>query len=195
MAKLAAFFNIRRRVSVLACAIATTALGVEFNLLEQNARAQIQVPITPLLSCLQGMETVNYNPGLTNQEKQIAVNVQGYVSGCINIQERPITSGTYGVTVPDKTSCNALGALGSYKITFNWNTGESSIANLPSSNIVRTAGGQTIIESTGTIESGRFQGKPVVRTIIYLTTALTACNTPEGLTTLTGSQTLTILPF
>ncbi|WP_193200903.1 hypothetical protein [Nostoc sp. MG11] len=39
MVTLSTFFNTRRRVSVLACAIATATLGVEFSLVGQTAHA------------------------------------------------------------------------------------------------------------------------------------------------------------
>ncbi|MCC5600911.1 hypothetical protein LC586_17250 [Nostoc sp. CHAB 5714] len=68
MAKLAAFFNTRYRVSVLACTIASATLGVELSLTEQSVHA-LDVN---LLTC-PGSATTSYNPGLTNTEQQTTI--------------------------------------------------------------------------------------------------------------------------
>ena len=53
--------------------------------------------------------------------------------------------------------------------------------------------GETVFVLTGTVTGGLFAGETVVQTKILLSTDLTACLTPQGLTSVSGPITLTVI--
>ncbi|BBD63015.1 hypothetical protein NIES2109_58650 (plasmid) [Nostoc sp. HK-01] len=177
-------FNFRRRALALSCAVATATIGVDFMATKSIAQAQL-LPVI----CSVGSETASYNPPLTTQTQNTTVSIQGSVGQCIGAQ--PIISGTYNFTVTFATSCNNIQSFPAYPITYNWNTGQSSQVSytFTSLNLIN---GQLLLTSTGTVTDGLFKGRTVQRTITLLGTNLTACFN-QGLSTLGGPQTLTIL--
>lgn len=174
----------RCQLSAFACAIMAATIGVDFIGTESIAHAQL-LPII----CSVGSETVTYNPLLTNQVQNITANIVGTVGQCAGAQ--PISSGNYNFTVTGPTSCNNLTTFPPYSITYNWNTGQSSQVQYTFTS-TNQVGGQLILTSNGSVISGLFQGRAVVRTITLLTTDVAACSN-EGLFSIGGPQTLTIL--
>lgn len=184
MVKLGTLFNARPRVSVLACAIATAALGVEFSLTGQSASAQLIE-----LTCL-GSQTTTYSPGLRPFPQSISYTATGALTSCVSPTDSTLQAGTYTINAQVTNTCllSPTGQAGN--LTFTWNNGQSSTV-LFTSNIVLTPLATTQVVSTGTVISGLFQGAMATVTVTLVTPNLTQCLSAEGVTTLTGPVTLT----
>ncbi len=183
--------SIRRRVSVIACAIATTAFGVEFSLLGQTARATDPDPATEvnLLSCT-GTQATSFNPGLTLIPRQSTFKAVGSLSPCETLGST-ISSGNYERTGTGMFSClldSGEGTPPTY--TYRWNNGKSSTVRYELTTRARPAG-QTIFTFSGTVQSGEYAGARAVQTLTLATTQSTGCVTPEGATNNSGVVTLT----
>lgn len=184
MLKLKKFFDIQYRVSVLACAIASAMLGVEFSLTNQSANAQIIE-----LTCL-GSQTTTYSPGLRLFPQPISYTATGALTSCISPTDATLQAGTYTINAQVTNTCllSPTGQAGD--LTFTWNNGQSSTVRF-TTNVVLTPLATTQVVSTGTVISGLFQGAMATVTVTLVTPTVTQCLSAEGVTTLTGPVTLT----
>lgn len=190
MVTLGTFFNIRRRVLVFVCTISTAMLGVDFIGTKSIIQAQIlQIPVT---SCLLGTETTTFNPPLKNEvQENSSVTLNGSVGGCINGEG--ITSGTYNFSFTASTSCDKIGFFPTYQIKYKWNpTHQTSLVQYTTTTR-NTVKANYVVISSGTVLEGVFKNRMVERTVTVPTTDITACS-DKGISSITGLQTLTILP-
>ncbi|MBH8567207.1 hypothetical protein I8748_34520 [Nostoc sp. CENA67] len=175
------------QLSAFACAITAATIGVDFIGTKSNVQAQL----IPLTICPSGTETAIYSPPLTNQVQNTTVTIAGSVGGCVNAQG--ITSGTYSFSITGATSCNNIGFFPTYEITYTWApTNQTSLVRYTTTE-TNVIGGNIVLVSYGTVNSGVFQNRSVTRTITLATTDINACST-QGLSFITGPQTLTIGP-
>ncbi|MEU6160739.1 hypothetical protein [Streptomyces sp. NPDC047130] len=145
------------------------------------AGAQSAAAVT-LVTC-SGTQTIQYSPGLTNTPATVTASGTNQLGPCV-APNTSITSGTITFSSTGTYSCQEL--LGSSSVTnvIHWSDGSTSTLQ-----VVRTAtkvNGQLINTFTGSVTAGTFQGATVVWTITNVSLALLACETPQGLTSLTG---------
>jgi hypothetical protein len=180
---------IRRRVSVIACALAAAALGVEFSLFGQSARATDPDPATEvnLLSCT-GTQATSFNPGLTLIPRQTTFNAVGSLSPCVSLGST-INSGNYQRTDTASLSC-LLDSEGPATYTYHWNNGKFSTVRYELTGRARPAG-QAVFTFSGTVQSGEYAGARATMTLTLVTTQATGCLTPEGATSNSGVVTVT----
>lgn len=181
-------FNIKRRVTILACAVATAILSVELSVTSKAAYATITD-----VSCT-GPYTANYNPGLTLQEKDTTVTRNSTLTTCLPLLTNPaITSGSSNSTVTISASCS-LASTPATTITYYWNN--SSLYSTIDFDIpIQTKPlGQTVFTSNGVVKDGLFKGDKAVRTLTLVTLDSAECLDPNGtgVTSATGFETLTL---
>ena len=175
---------IRRRVSVLACAVATAIIGIDFSIAGKPAHADIVD-----LTCAVGGETSTFSPGLTNTLRRITTTVDGAQTKCISLSEPEIKSAKYKFTLQGDDSC-LNPTLPTYDITYNYNNGKFSKVHYVTSEEV-DGEGETVVTSIGTVTDGEFKGDMVTRTVTDTTLSPEQCLTTQGVTSITGVVTVT----
>ena len=173
--------SLRRQVQILACAIATTTLGVEFILTGSIARA-VDVK---LLTCV-GTSSGTYKPGLTDTSQQTTFTAEGSLTPCISQGDPTITSGSFKNTGNGLYSC-LLNSSGPYTVTYNWNNKKASTVRYDTT-VVERVEGNTVFTSTGEVSSGPYVGARAVRTSTIATSEFLNCNTPQGVTSDSGAE-------
>ncbi|MBD0745996.1 hypothetical protein BG418_30645 [Streptomyces sp. CBMA152] len=151
------------------------------------------VPVVGLadLTCLVGSQTGHYQPGLTFTPRPTSFTGQGSVSGCVDLTGHGITGASFTTQGSGTASC--LTGTVSSRTTYYWSDGRSSAVRNTGAIEVKP-NGITVLVLTGTVESGEFTGATVVQTKTLLSTDLTACLTPQGLTSAGGPVTVTLTP-
>ncbi len=179
-------YSLNRKVSALACAIATAIIGIDFSLGGKPASADVID-----LTCPVGGETVTYSPGLTNTQPPTTATakVDGSHTTCVSLSDPTIKSARYNFTLQVNTSC-LDSSIPTSDIKYIFNNGQSSTVHYVTSQIV-VAEGEIILTSVGTVTSGEFAGDMVTRTVTDTTLSPEQCATPEGVTSATGVTTLT----
>ncbi|MFG3506852.1 hypothetical protein ACGF5F_15210 [Streptomyces sp. NPDC047821] len=143
------------------------------------------------ISCLVGSQTGHYRPGLTYTLRPTSFNGQGNVSGCVDLTGHGITGATF--TTKGRGTASCLTGTVSSLTTYSWSNGRSSTVRNTGAVQVKP-NGITVLVLTGTVESGQFAGSTVVQTKTLLSTDLSACLTPQGLTSAGGPVTVTLTP-
>jgi len=143
----------------------------------------------------QGVETETIQPGLTNDTASRTFTRGAVYSTCVRVGELPLTTTATAPTgsAVAQSSCETLLGVGSGSHEIVWaDGGVSTFSYTRDSNSV---GGNVVITRNGTISSGRYAGAVVVETVTYagLVAGLAACDTPQGITTLSGLVVLTIV--
>ncbi|GHE14483.1 hypothetical protein [Streptomyces alanosinicus] len=141
------------------------------------------------ISCLVGSQTGHYQPGLAYTVRPTSFTGQGSVSGCVDLTGHGITGATFTTKGSGTASC--LTGTVSSLTTYYWSNGRSSTVKNTGAIEVKPDG-ITVLVLTGTVESGQFNGSTVVQTKTLLSTDLTACLTPQGLTSAGGPVTVTL---
>lgn len=159
-------------LAVLTACTAALAAGV------QSAGA------ATVATCLLGSGTTTYSPGLTNTTRTTTVHVHEVFSGCVSLSHPTATSGTVDATLTRDASCTALLGGGNAVYTINWNDGTSTTFN--ATEPTERVQGQVVVLGTGAVTSGLYAGSAVTHDKV-LTGDLTACDTPQGLTSLTAT--------
>lgn len=141
------------------------------------------------ISCPVGSQVGTYSPGLTYEPRNVTFSASGNVSGCVDPSGNGIAGATFTGTGQGTASC-VSGSV-SNTTTYRWSTGQSSTVKGTGA-INLKPNGVTVLVLTGTVESGLFKGATVVQTKTLLNSDLTACASPEGLTSVGGPITLTV---
>lgn len=175
----------RRTLAVLFAALALVLGGLLTAPAAQAAPAALGD-----LVCPAGNQAVSFSPGLTNTSKTTTITYNATLGVCASLTHPEITSGGSAGTVVAPYSCLDLLNTSTGTQTFTWNTGQSSV--LSYTRTVTILNGQTVITLTGTITSGLFTGGHAVFTVVEPALQLTACETPQGLTSQAGVTTLVI---
>jgi hypothetical protein len=141
------------------------------------------------VTCPVGSNISTYTPGLTFTAKPTHFTATGQVSGCISLTQPLLTGANLAASGDGTASCTS----GSFSNTtvYNWNTGQKSTV-VGTGSINLKPDGETVFALVGKVTSGLFTGETVVQTKILLSTDLTACLTPGGLTSVAGPITLTV---
>ncbi|MBP5976941.1 hypothetical protein HW132_30520 [Brasilonema sp. CT11] len=179
------FTSIRHRISIIACTIATAALGVEFSMASKAAYA-----VVDLLTCT-GPYTASYNPGLTLLEpKQTVVSFNSTPFTCLISTDPTITSATSNSgAVTITASCTLATSPGEYEATYYWSNGNYSKVVFKET-VQAKPGGQTVFISFGEVKEGQFQGAKATRNLTLFALDLLQCATPSGVTSATGTDTI-----
>jgi hypothetical protein len=138
-------------------------------------------------SCI-GEEHITYSPGLTNTPQEVEIAGKAG-SSCLSLTEPSITSYAISYDFRSTRECDDLLKEDTFEAIYKWNTGATSTARIEST--LTHVDGQEIFEGTGTIISGLFKGATVVEAFTLLGN-LDACETPEGLTSVSGPIVLEI---
>ncbi len=155
------------------------------SLLSVHSKAQI---LPTQVTCT-GLQTHTYTPGLVNEPQEVEINLQANLI-CVSLSNPTIISATRSLQVSLSRSCNDLLNGGSVVIDTAWSTGEASQETL--NYTVTYSGGQLTLVGQGTITQGKFLGLVTTDTMNLLGD-ISACNTPEGLTSLNGPVTFNVL--
>ncbi|NOK16376.1 hypothetical protein [Corallococcus carmarthensis] len=133
--------------------------------------------------------TVNqtWKPGLQLLPRMVAYTNTSHYDQC-NTSVPTLTSGSIHVSASFNNSC--LANVGPSQATLQWNDGSASTFTFQGVG-VNVVGNAQVFVSLGQVQSGRFAGDQVVLINSFLSTAFAACATPQGLTSLAGSTTLT----
>ena len=175
---------IRRPLSVLACAVATAIIGIDFSVAGKPANAAVID-----VSCPVGSQATQYKPGITLQEQQISLKTDGLLTTCVS-SDSSIVSGSYKITTEGMISCT-LSSLAPFDFTIKWNNKQSSTVHvIPAVN--EKPLGETVAALTGSVVSGEFEGDMVTVTQTLATLSPTDCATSKGVTSVTGPTTVTL---
>ncbi|MGW4806897.1 hypothetical protein [Kitasatospora sp. NPDC004272] len=140
--------------------------------------------------CTLGSITTTYTPGVHNQPAPSQVDVQGNLGICVSTDPGAGT-GTYTEHATVTLSRTDLLAQGTGTRTFTWQDGATSLFAFQ--RIVNNVNGTLVNTFQGTITAGKFQGHTATQAITIPGTSLTACSSPEGLTSATGTGIPTIV--
>jgi hypothetical protein len=141
---------------------------------------------TVALTCV-GAEATKFTPGLTLNTRQTFVDALG-VAGCTGVP-LGILSAIISTQGQGPQSCLAGNAP--VEIDIQWSDDTTSHARGTFAVNLKPLG-ETVIILTAKIESGRFCGATVVRTLTLLNTNFLGCLTPQGVTNVAGPVTLTV---
>ncbi|MFD1146521.1 hypothetical protein [Saccharothrix hoggarensis] len=142
------------------------------------------------VNCGLGTQVGTYSPGMTLLPRQIDFKATGTLGGCVSPSHPEITGATFTALVSGTFSC--LAGSTTHTSTYHWNTGHSSTVR-GGFEVNLKPGGTTVLVLTGTVVDGLFQGATVVQTKVLPATDLTACLTPQGLTSVSGTVTFTAI--
>ncbi|MBF6331490.1 hypothetical protein [Nocardia transvalensis] len=151
------------------------------------------------LTCTETQD-VTYDPPLTNTVRETKATV---TRGLGTEADVPVPCLGVGTTIiwgesEDKStqprSCLELTAPGATQVeaTIRWSDGSKSTFRSTTRTVVRGEG-TTVLQNTGTIVSGQFEGQPAVETLAAPNPDLTACK-GEGIRSLTFEGDFTIAP-
>ncbi|MFE0173519.1 hypothetical protein ACFWZ2_14470 [Streptomyces sp. NPDC059002] len=153
-----------------------------------SARPASAAPLVDI-TCPVGSQVGTYSPGLTYEPRDVAFQASGNVSGCVDLSGHGIAGAAFSSAGHGTASC--LSGSVSNTTTYRWSNGQSSTVQGTGA-INLKPNGITVLVLTGTVESGQFAGATVVQTKTLLNSDLTACLTPEGLTSVGGPISLTV---
>lgn len=141
------------------------------------------------LNC-QGTSTVTYSPGLTHTPQSVTVTSNNTFPTCTS-SDGSITSAYLDTSVHTGVrSCTSLLNSGSGPLTIRYNNGQSTTytSNFSATYLL----GQLSVTDTGPVTSGQFTGGTAAGQAVYLAD-LSKCGTPEGITSLSGPYTVSIV--
>jgi hypothetical protein len=139
-----------------------------------------------------GTGTVHFAPGITNTPQQVQVTATTAVASCLAPFE--FTGGTSNTASQQTTSCTNLG-FSSHETTYNWNDGATSVVDYATTVATRLADGSTQIEGEGSVISGLDSGDDAVQDLTLPELDIDACDSPTGLTSISGLVDITFLPL
>ncbi|MEU4028056.1 hypothetical protein [Streptomyces anulatus] len=170
-----------KKLSAVLAVIAMSLAGV--------VAAPTAASATPALVTCTGTTTVIFSPGVTSTPQTVGVSGQDTADLCLSLTHPQLTGfiGPFSGTATQ--SCTSLFAGGSGAETLYWNDGTSSAWSY--TNSFSNVNGTKVGTSTGPITSGTLAGATVTQTITFANLDLTACTTPQGLTSLSGLDTWT----
>lgn len=169
------------RMRLLAVAAAVLAAAGTATIAAAPAHASI-VDVT----CA-GTATATYNPGLTNTPHSTSFTLADDDALCLS-SDPSITSGSDSTAfdIPS-ASCSALTA-GGYLETVNWDNGSQSVIFYGTADV--DVQESVVVVATGDVISGEFEGDTASQQNVYPLTDLGGCDSPDGLTTLSGTTSL-----
>ncbi|WP_145927085.1 hypothetical protein [Jeongeupia sp. USM3] len=146
-----------------------------------------------LVTCT-GSAADSYTPGITQTAQTVQVDTTSTYSQCTSLLPLWNGSAVSHANFPFAgASCLSLLGVstGTMAKTINWSDGTSSTWSGGTST-VNAVEGSTVIVRVAPITDGRYLGRSVVETKVYLNTDLNACST-SGMSSLNGTAELLIL--
>lgn len=137
-----------------------------------------------------GSQTTTYSPGLTNTRQTVQRAGQNIHSPCVSTLPPFAFSGSTSFSSTSTLSCLSLTAANTGTDVITWSTGRTS--TFAYNRTVTIVQGETVVTLTGSITAGDFSGATAVETITSVSLDLTACSTPQGITSTFGVSELTI---
>ncbi|GAQ51358.1 hypothetical protein [Streptomyces acidiscabies] len=150
-----------------------------------GAAAPAQAAVVDL-SCA-GTVAAHYAPPLQPIPRPTAITSSAQV-GCAISSDPTLTSGTFGGSSTATASCLTGSASGT--LTFTWNNGRTSTAQITSVAALRP-NGDVVTVSTGTVVDGEFEGDKVVTEVTLLADDQLACLLGAGVSSVSGPTTVT----
>ncbi|MFJ6699554.1 hypothetical protein ACIQM4_26260 [Streptomyces sp. NPDC091272] len=183
-----ALTSLRRRATTTVSALALAAAAL---VLPGAGTAHASVD---LVTCPLGTETISYSPGLkypSTPAPNVSLSATGTVGPCVSLDLNH-TAGA--VTFNGSGPLNCLGGNSSGTGKIDWvNAGTTDSKFNFTGGVSLRPNGITVLVLTGQVTSGDYAGKTVINTITLLSTDITACLSPTGLTSSAGPITITIL--
>lgn len=150
------------------------------------------------ISCT-GWSYTTYSPGMTTTIRPLLVSVDGDLglvdehspTGTCVAAGTAATSGERDTSAELTLGCDQLLTETGVE-TVAWNDGQSTSFRFTAT--VAHTSAAVVLTETGTVISGEFLGEHVVETFTAPNTALLACTTPAGVTSLNYATVLTVLP-
>jgi hypothetical protein len=166
------------------------AVGVSTSAHAANSPGAIgPSPHRSSISCL-GPANVVYTPGMTNTPVQVSGNVDYEYTHCRVVNQPGVTSGSFKWIKSEIESCADLelgGPAFTYPMYIVWNDNTTTVATVTVSRdpAITTA---VAFKLTGVVNSGHFTGDTAQIEIVFLNVSpnLAECNSPAGLTALSG---------
>ncbi|MET9252558.1 hypothetical protein [Streptomyces sp. NPDC003717] len=147
-----------------------------------------------LVTCPVGTQTTTYSPGLrlpATPAPTVSLHTDGTLGPCVSLDGHH-TGAVYKADGSGKLNC--LGGNSSGGGSLNWSDPGAATSKFTfTGGISLRPDGVTVLVLNGTVTSGDFAGKHLVVTVVLLSTDLTACLTPTGLTTSSGPFTASVL--
>jgi hypothetical protein len=143
-----------------------------------------------LLDCTVGSSTVTYTPGIkTGNPQTVQYDFKETLSLCVAPTDPTLTGGNMHVSGSITLNCDGVFSVaGSF--TFSWDNGKKSTVEFTSQyTIPQPLGGVEVVQ-TGKVTAGFGEGDTYTQTFVYQSTDLLACESPQGLTTISGVTTL-----
>ncbi|MFC5152594.1 hypothetical protein [Streptomyces amakusaensis] len=170
--------------------MAAGALVIALTTVAAAPAAPAAASASPALVTCAGSTTVAFSPGLTNTERTVSVSGQDTANLCVSPTHPQLTGFVAPFSGTATQSCTSLFAGGSGTETLHWSDGTTS--TWAYTNSFSNVNGTKVGTSTGPITSGTLAGAEVTQTITFPNLDLSACSTPQGLTTLNGLDTWTL---
>ena len=148
---------------------------------------------TTLISCV-GNETATWSPGLTNTVRPYLITVDNRWSSCSIGGSPAQVSARSQAQFSVVESCAQFGVPADATWLIKWSNGTTSTFKFEAT--VNINGGNFMITAPGTITDGAYRGSLAIATFTLLNSAglfTNGCDTPEGVTTVSGPSTLLIL--
>ncbi|MFH8755948.1 hypothetical protein [Streptomyces atroolivaceus] len=142
-----------------------------------------------------GSSSTTYSPGLTNTAQSVTATTTNAYSSCLVVLGGGITGAVGNTTqFTSVRSCTDLLNPRSSTGTVQWDNATQS--TWAGTTTFVQQGSVLVSETIATVTSGPFNGQTLDRTVAYANiSALTACSSPGGLTSLPGGVlTLAVLP-
>lgn len=150
-----------------------------------------------LVSCPLGTEAITYTPGLrlpaippAPPNPPVSLAATGTLVSCVSADQNH-TSGTITFAGAGPLTCLGGNSTGTGQVTWS-DPGTTPSSFSFSGGVSLRPNGVTVLVLTGTVTAGDFTGAAVANTIVLASTDLTACLTPQGLTTTSGPITFTL---
>ena len=146
---------------------------------------------SPSITCTAGTATTTYDPGITNTPRSISFTADETLGPCVDPNDPTLTGGEGSAEGTLVTSCTSVSSIG-YQETVDWNNSshQHTTATYTTAKVIKLANGSTAVTSTGTVTDGLGLGDSATRTIVIANADLTACSTPEGITSNSGPDTV-----
>lgn len=148
---------------------------------------------TTLISCI-GNETATWSPGLTNKVQPYLIAVDNRWSSCSIGGSPAQVSARSQAQFSVVESCAQFGVPANATWLIKWSNGATSTFKFEAT--VNISGGNFMITAPGTIMDGAYRGSLAIATFTLLNSAglfTNGCDTPEGVTTVSGPSTLLIM--
>lgn len=123
------------------------------------------------ITCLNGVQSVTYSPGLTfaNEAHDIAVSTE--YSACTSLSNPEVATGIFTIETNSVKSCLSPTFNDEISFTITWVTADDDLVGTSDVTVSRTVsdlGLTDLVNYVGTVTDGLFVGQPFIEEIVYL---------------------------